>query len=628
MSTIRLTTAQAIVRFLSEQYVERDGKRQRFFAGMLGIFGHGNVSGIGQALEEMGTDLKYYQPRNEQAMVHTAAAYAKMRNRLQTFACTSSIGPGATNMITGAAGATINRLPVLLLPGDIFASRKPHPVLQQLEYAGSQDVSVNNAFQPVSKYWDRINRPEQILTSLPEAVRILTDQAETGAVTIALPEDVQTEAYDFPASFFEKQVYRIPRRTPSHDEIAYATEMIRNASQPLIVAGGGVIYSEASEALSRFSSEFSIPVCETQAGKGSLPWDHPWQTGPLGANGGLAANRLARDADLVIALGTRLSDFTTASRSSFQNPKVRFIGINTAALDASKMNAFPLIGDARATLECLEERVGSPRYSTGESYAQCIRSLRQEWNGAVEAQRVVQDTEQLTQANVIGIVNEFSAPEDVVVCAAGGLPGDLNKLWRTEDPKGYHLEYGYSCMGYEIAGGLGVKMADPSREVFVMVGDGSYLMLNTEIVTSLQEGYKLIIVLCDNHGFQCIRQLQISTGSPSFGNELRYRNGQGGRLEGDYIPVDFVKNAESLGATACFVPNLDAFKQALKHAKAESRTTLIHVPVDIEATVPSYEGWWDVPVAEVSGQQGVQDARASYEKAKRNQRFYYQTEES
>jgi len=626
MKTSRMTTAQAIVRFLSQQYVERDGQEQRLFAGIFGIFGHGNVTGLGQALEETET-LRYYRPQNEQAMVHTAVAYAKMKNRLQAFACTSSVGPGATNMVTGAAVATVNRLPVLLLPGDIFASRRPHPVLQQLEYPGSQDVSVNDTFRPVSRYWDRIYRPEQILSSFPEAMRVLTDGAETGAVTIALPEDVQTEAYEYPENFFEKRVHHVPRPLPAEEAREAALRMIAEAKCPLIVAGGGVLYAEASGALDALASACGIPVSETQAGKGSLPWNHPWNVGPIGANGGLAANRLARDADLVIGIGTRFSDFTTASRTAFQNPDVRFLGINIAPIDAHKMGACSLIGDARATIEALTKGLQEGRHGDlplqTSGYEERVQQLKSEWDGAVDRQRDATGENGLTQANVIGIVNDFSRPWDVVVCAAGGLPGDLLKLWRTEDPKSYHLEYGYSCMGYEIAGGLGVKMADPEREVYVMVGDGSYLMLHTEIVTSLEEGYKLTVVLLDNHGFQCIRGLQESAGSPAFGNELRYRDGENGRLDGPYVPIDFAGNARSLGAAAYYADSRESLEEALDAAQRETKTVLIHVPIDPRAQVPSYEGWWDVPVAEVSGERGVQTARRQYEEARQKERLYY-----
>jgi 3D-(3,5/4)-trihydroxycyclohexane-1,2-dione acylhydrolase (decyclizing) len=623
MTTIRVTAAQAVVRYLAAQYTSRDGIEQPLFAGMFGIFGHGNVTGIGQALEEHRDLLTYYRPQNEQAMVHTAAAYAKMKNRLQTFACTSSVGPGATNMVTGAALATVNRLPVLLLPGDVFASRRPHTVLQQLEYPGSQDVSVNDAFRPVSRYFDRIYRPEQLFSALPEAMRILTDPAETGAVTLAMPEDVQTEAFDVPEDFFEKRVWHVRRQTPDQDAMMEAARWIAEADKPLIISGGGTIYSDASEALDNFATQCGIPFSESQAGKGVLPWDHPWNAGPIGGNGGIAANRLAKDADLVIAVGTRLGDFVTSSKTAFQNPKVRFIGINVASMDSHKMGSLALTGDARATLTALQEMVlqeGMVRDITDLGTE--VESLKQDWDALVDEQRALDPSAETTQAQVIGMVNDAAGPRDVVVCAAGGMPGDLLKLWRTEDPKGYHVEYGFSCMGYEIAGGLGVKMADPEREVFVMVGDGSYLMLHTEIVTAIQEDQKLIIVLVDNSGFQCIRGLQMSSGSPSFGNELRYRDERSDTLTGAFIPVDFVKNAESLGARAIAAGSPEEFRAALNEAKAESRTTLVYVRVDTEARVPNYEGWWDVPIAEVSEEKSVQEARALYEEDVKKQRLF------
>ena len=617
-----MTVAQAIVKFLSRQYVARDGVEQPFFAGVIGIFGHGNVSGLGQALEELDV-LRYFQPRNEQAGVHMAAGYAKMKNRLQTFACTSSVGPGATNMVTGAAMATINRLPVLLLPGDTFANRLPHPVLQQLEHPMSHDISVNDAFRPVSRFWDRINRPEQILTSLPEAMRILTDQAETGAVTLALPEDVQTECYDYPEHFFEKRVYRIPRVRPPQSELDVAVAMIRKAKRPLIIAGGGVIYSEASAALERLAAACGIPVCETQAGKGALAWDHPWLVGPVGANGGTAANRLAAKADLVLAVGTRLSDFTTASHTAFQHPGVRFIGLNVAAMDAYKFGALPLVGDAREGLEALAAALEAAGYRTGEDYQREVAAENAAWNGAVDSLRRGEPGKPLSQAQVLGIVNDHSGPRDVVLNAAGTMPGDLLRLWRTKDPKGYHVEYGYSTMGYEIPAGLGVKMADPSRNVYVMIGDGSYLMMNSEIVTAVQEGYKLTIILVENGGFQSIHGLQRSTGSPSFGNELRYRDPETGRLSGPYLSIDYAKSAESMGAKSFFAATAEELREALRQADQEQGTVLIHVRVDPEQRVPSFEGWWDVPVAEVSSQAGVQEALEAYRRGKAKQRFYY-----
>ena len=621
METVRLTMGQAVVGFLARQVVERDGHEQPFFAGMWGIFGHGNVAGLGQALEELSAELRFYRPQNEQAMVHIAIAYAKMKNRLQTFACTSSIGPGATNMITGAATATVNRLPVLLLPGDIFASRRPDPVLQQLEYPLSLDVSVNDAFRPVSRFWDRINRPEQIIASLPEAMRVLTDPAETGAVTLALPQDVQTEAYDYPATFFAHRVHRIPRVVPPDSELRIAAQMIQGAERPLIIAGGGAIYSEASSALADFAEALGLPVAETQAGKGVLPWNHPWNVGPIGANGGLAANRLAHDADLIIGIGTRLSDFTTASHTAFQHPTVRFLGLNVAPRDAAKLGGFALVGDARASLDALRPLFGRDA-GTAATYGDRVEGLKAEWNGTVDRLRAVIPGAELTQANAIGVVNDAAGPRDLVVCAAGSMPGDLLKLWRPLDPKSYHVEYGFSCMGYEIAGGLGAKMADPTREVFVMVGDGSYLMMHTEIVTSLQEGLRLIIVVIDNSAYGSIRGLQMSTGSPSFGNERRARDATSDRLDGPVVAIDFAANAASLGAQSFLAETADELRTALAKARQCERTAVIHVPLRSEEQVPGFESWWDVPVAEVSSQDAVLDRRSAYVKNRFRQRTF------
>jgi 3D-(3,5/4)-trihydroxycyclohexane-1,2-dione acylhydrolase (decyclizing) len=624
MKTIRLTSAQAIVTFLHNQFTERDGIEQRMFAGMFGIFGHGNVSGIGQALEEVGDHLPFIRPQNEQAMVHSATAYARMKNRLQMYACTSSVGPGATNMITGAATATVNRLPVLLLPGDTFASRIPHPVLQQLEYVLGQDISVNDCFRPVSKYFDRVTRPEQLLSSLPEAMRVLMDQAETGAATIAMPEDVQTEAYDYPEPFFEKRIHQVVRTGAPDSVVRHAAQLIRSADRPLIIAGGGVIYSEATGALSTFAEEFGIPVVTSQAGNGALPFTHPWNAGPVGSNGGLAANRLAAEADLVIAIGTRFSDFTTASRTAFQHPDVTFVAINVCSMDAHKAGAFSVVADARTALEQLTSVLSAPAYVTTAALGDSVESLKAEWVRITDDLRAVGDESALmTQAQAIGVVNDAAGPRDVVVCAAGGMPGDLLKLWRPLDPKSYHVEYGYSCMGYEIAGALGVKMADPSREVFVMVGDGSYLMMHTEIVTSLQEHQRLIVVVIDNNSFKCIRELQMSTGSPSFGNDRRFRSAETGRLDGDYIPIDFAANGASLGAAAFVANSASELRDALQNARKEDRTTVIHVTVDKVASVPGFESWWDVPIAEATRQDGVEQALEAYERAKKGQRFYY-----
>ncbi len=621
MKTVKkLTMAQAIIEFLKNQYVARDGQEHALFAGMFGIFGHGNVAGIGQALHQNADSFRYYFTKNEQAMVHTAAAFAKMNNRLRTIACTSSIGPGATNMVTGAATATINRLPVLLLPGDIFATRLVAPVLQQLESEHSQDISVNDCFKPVSRYWDRINRPEQIITALPEAMRVLTSQAETGAVTLGLPQDVQVEAFDYPVALFEKRVWTIPRPRADVNMLQRAAEWIHESKHPLIIAGGGVIYSEATAELSRFAEQTGIPVVETQAGKGSLCYDHPQALGAMGVTGTPGANIIAREADLIIVVGSRLSDFTTTSKTAFQNPDVRFININVAEFDAAKHSALPLVADARVTLEELASMVEN--YDVGADYRARVDKFRAEWDAEVDRIYNLEHGPITSQGEVIGAVNEFSRPQDVVVCAAGSLPGDLHKLWRTRDPKGYHLEYGYSCMGYEIAGGLGIKMAAPEREVYVMVGDGSYLMMSHEIITSIQEGYKLTIILLNNHGFSSIGGLSDICGSGGFGTEYRYRNEKSGYLNGDHLPVDFAANAASLGAHVIQATNLISLKTAFEEASECDRTTVITIEVDREQRVPNYESWWDVPVAEISEIVSTRQAREKYEAAKRNERYF------
>lgn len=619
MTTRRLTMAQALTSFLAQQYVERDGRETAFVAGVWGIFGHGNVAGVGQALQQ--STLRFYLARNEQAMVHTATAFAKMSNRMRVFACTSSIGPGATNMITGAATATINRLPVLLLPGDIFARRNVAPVLQQLESEQTQDISVNDALKPVSRYWDRINRSDQLPFALMEAMRVLTSPADTGTVTLALPEDVQTEAWNYPEELFEKRVWHIARQPADRASLERAAEMIRSSKRPLIVAGGGVIYSEACAALARFVERTGIPVGETQAGKGTLPFDHQQNLEAIGVTGTRCANVIARDADLVIAIGTRLSDFTTASKTAFQNSEVRFININVADSDAHKHSGLPIVADARVALEELSEALAG--YRVGEDYEARIGGLKQDWETEVERIFALRHGPPISQGEVIGTVNSFSRPEDVVVCAAGSLPGDLHKLWRTRDPKGYHLEYGYSCMGYEIAGGLGVKMADPSREVYVMVGDGSYLMMCSEIVTAMQEGYKLNIILLDNHGFSSIGGLSQSVGSGGFGTDYRFRNPETGHLDGDSLRVDFTTNAASLGAHAIRAVTGDDLQRALEETRRSNRTTVIVVEVDKEMRVPGYESWWDVPVAEVSEDEAVRTARAEYENASKKERYFF-----
>jgi 3D-(3,5/4)-trihydroxycyclohexane-1,2-dione acylhydrolase (decyclizing) len=621
---MRLTVAQALVRFLASQHTERDGVEQRLIAGCFGIFGHGNVAGIGEALLEAelhgSPDLRYYLARNEQAMVHAAAGFARHRNRLSTLACTSSIGPGATNMVTGAALATINRLPVLLLPGDLFATRIASPVLQELEDPASLSVSVNDAFRPVSRFFDRVERPEQLPASLMAAMRVLTDPVDTGAVTLSLPQDVQAEAADWPEELFARRVWRVRRPVPEPEALAEAAALIRDAERPLIVAGGGTIYAEATDALRLFAEQARIPVAETQAGKGSLPYDHPCAVGAIGATGTTAANALAREADVVIGVGTRWSDFTTASRTAFADPDVRFVNLNVAPVDAFKQSGLPLVADARRGLEALGDALEG--WSAPAEHGERAQALAREWDATVERAYTLGHGPRPAQSEVIGVVNRVSRPRDVVVCAAGSMPGDLHKLWRTRDPKGYHVEYGYSTMGYEIAGGLGIKLADPEREVLVMVGDGSYLMMAQEIATAVQEHVKLTIVLVQNHGFASIGALSESLGSQRFGTRYRYRNPETGALDGDVLPVDLAANAASLGARVLRATTVAELEAALRDAVASDRTTVVHVETDPLVGAPSSEAWWDVPVAEVAGVESTRAARAEYERQKAAQRPY------
>ena len=620
-TTVRLTVGQALVRFLAAQRSERDGVRHDLFAGCFGILGHGNVAGVGQALLEAelgdGPRLRYHQARNEQGMVHTAVGFARMRNRLSTFACTTSIGPGSTNMITGAALATINRLPVLLLPSDVFATRVSRPVLQELEDPRAFDVSVNDAFRPVSVFFDRVWRPEQLPSALLGATRALTDQAATGAATIALPQDVQAEAFDWPRELFAERVWHIPRPPPEPGQLARASALIRRARRPLIVAGGGVIYSEATAALRGFAEATGIPVAETQAGKGALPYDHPAAVGAIGSTGTAAANALAREADVVIGIGTRYSDFTTASRTAFADPEVRFVNVNVAAPDAVKHAGLELTADARAALEALGDALAG--WSVADGYRRRARRLAAEWDATVERAYALGHGPLPAQSEVIGAVNAVSEPRDVVVCAAGSMPGDLHKLWRTRDPKGYHVEYGYSCMGYEIAGGLGVKLAAPDRDVFVLVGDGSYLMMSSELVTAVAEGVKLIVVLVQNHGFQSIGELSEGVGSQRFGTRFRYRD-DSGRLDGEVLPVDLAANAASLGVTVLRADGVDALRAHLCTAKEHPGPVLVHIETDPLVPAPPSEAWWDVPVAEVARLESTRQARKAYEAGKQQQR--------
>jgi 3D-(3,5/4)-trihydroxycyclohexane-1,2-dione acylhydrolase (decyclizing) len=624
VSTVRLTVAQAVVRFLARQYSERDGVRQRLIPGCFGIFGHGNVAGVAQALlqasENDEADLPYYLARNEQAMVHASVGFARMRNRLQALACTASIGPGSTNMVTGAALATINRIPVLLLPSDFFATRAASPVLQELEDPRSYDVSVNDAFKPVSRFWDRINRPEQLPSALLAAMRVLTDPAETGAVTLALPQDVQAEAYDWPEELFKPRTWYVPRPVPEPAALARAVEVLRKAKKPLIVVGGGVIYSQASDALRQFAEATGIPVADTQAGKGALAWDHPCAAGGVGATGSPVANALAREADVVLGIGTRYSDFTTASRTAFQNPDVKFVNLNITAFDAGKHAGAALTADARAGLEALKNQLAG--YHVEAAYTDWLHDKNASWRQVVDEAYHLGHAPLPAQTEILGALNEFMDERDVVVQAAGSMPGDLQMLWRARDDKQYHVEYGYSCMGYEIAGGLGAKLAAPDREVFVLVGDGSYLMMATEIVTAVAEGIKLNIILVQNQGFASIGALSESLGSQRFGTNYRYRDTETGQLDGDVLPVDLAANAASLGADVLRTKTIAEFEDALRQARASQKTTVVYIETDPLAPVPSSQSWWDVPVSEVSALTSTQKARASYEAAKGAQRLF------
>jgi len=616
---VRLTVAQAVVTFLANQWTERDGVEQRAIAGCFGIFGHGNVAGVGQALLQAqrtgSADLPYHLARNEQAMVHAAVGYARMKNRLSALACTASIGPGSTNMLTGAALATVNRIPVLLLPSDVFATRVATPVLQELEDPRGYDVSVNDAFRPLSRFFDRVWRPEQLASALLGAMRVLTDPVETGAVTVCLPQDVQAEAYDFPEALFARRVWHVGRPVPEPVAIERAAEVIRSARRPLIIAGGGVIYSEASAELDALARATGIPVADTQAGKGALSWDHPNSVGGVGSTGTPVANQLARDADVIIGIGTRYSDFTTASRTAFAAENVRFVNLNVASFDAAKQSAVPVVADARAGLAALLSSLGD--YRTDTSYSADVAA----WQQRVDQAYHLGHGPLPAQSEVIGAVNDACGERDVVVQAAGSMPGDLQLLWRARDPKQYHVEYGYSCMGFEIAGALGIKMADPSREVFALVGDGSYLMMAQEIVTAVADGIKLVIVLVQNHGFASIGALSESLGSQRFGTSYRYR-GADDDYDGAQLPVDLAANAESLGAHVIRCRGIAELTEGLNQAREADRLTVVHIETDPLSPVPSSMSWWDVPVSEVSTLDSTRDARTAYEAAKRGQRQY------
>lgn len=606
MKTIRLTVGQALMRFLDNQYIEIDGDENKFVKGVFTIFGHGNVVGFGEALESYKGDIKVYQGRNEQGMAHAAIGYAKQKNRREIIACTSSIGPGALNMVTAAGTATANRIPLLLFPGDIFACRQPDPVLQQIEQAHNLNLTVNDAFKAVSKFWDRISRPEQLMSGMINAMRVLTDPAETGAVTICLPQDVEAEAYDYPEEFFKKRIHHIIRRNPTNDEVKRAAEVIKNKKNPLLICGGGVTYSEASEALISFAEKFNIPICETQAGKGIIDWNHPLNLGGLGVTGTKAANLAAKDADVIIAVGTRLGDFTTSSKWAFKNEDVEIVSININNYDAHKMDSTMIVADAKEGLRSLENLLNIYEYKS--LYMNNIKELKDEWDNEVDRLYRIEIEDGFSQTRALGIINEFIDENSVVVGSSGSLPGDLQRVWRTKGYKNYHMEYAFSCMGYEVCASLGVKIAEPNKEVYSMVGDGSYLMLHSELITSLQEGKKINVILFDNNGFGCINNLQTSKGIPTFNTEFRYRDLKTERLDGEYIPIDYAKSAEGYGVKAFRATNADELKEALIAAKKEKTSTLIDIKVLPKSMTDGYESWWRVGVPEVSNYIEVNEA--------------------
>lgn len=625
-----MTTAQALVKFLNQQYVEFDGKQHQFIKGIFTIFGHGNVVGLGQALEEDPGNLDVYQGRNEQGMANAAMAFAKQKHRKQIMACTSSVGPGSANMVTTAATASANNIPVLLLPGDVFATRQPDPVLQQIEQSYDLSISTNDAFRPVSKYWDRVSRPEQLMTAMINAIRVLTNPADTGAVTICLPQDVQGEAWDFPAYFFQKRVHRIERRLPTRDSLADAIQAIKTKKKPIIICGGGVRYSEAAKELKQFASEFHIPFGETQAGKSAVESDYRYNLGGIGVTGNSAANTIAKDADLVIGVGTRFTDFTTASKQLFQHPDVQFLTINTSEFHANKLDAVKLVADAKEGLFALRKELMSIGYQSG--YTTEIASAKDAWEAELERLHSIRFTgadfipeikghldeslaeyaeslgTQLTQTEVIGEVNKLLDDNSVIVGAAGSLPGDLQRMWKSNKPNTYHMEYGYSCMGYEVSGALGVKLAEPAKEVYAMVGDGSYQMLHSELITSLQERKKINILLFDNSGFGCINNLQMSNGMGSFGTEFRYRNDETGKLNGNVMKIDFAASAAGYGVKTYRVSSLEELKTAMEDSQKQETSTLIDIKVLPKTMTNGYESWWHVGVAEVSENHHVQEA--------------------
>lgn len=625
--TIRLTVGQALIRFLTVQYSERDGHEQRLVAGVFGIFGHGNVAGIGQALLQNELDpaegegaMRFYQARNEQNMVHAAVGYARTKNRLQTLACTASIGPGSTNMVTGAALATIDRIPVLILPSDSFTSRRPDPVLQQLENEQNLDISVNDAFRPVSRFFDRITRPEQLIPSMLNAMRVLTDPAETGAVTVCLPQDVQAEAYDWPVELFARRVWHVARPVPEPAALARAAEVVRSAKRPVLIAGGGTIYSEASAALAAFAEATGIAVLDTQAGKGAIPFDHPCAAGGVGSTGNDAANALAADADVVIGVGTRYTDFTTASRTVFKDPDVRFVNINVKAFDAAKHGAQMVVADAREGLVALTDALAG--YRVAAERTKLARDLVAAWQVVTDECYHRGQLPVPAQTEVFGALNELMAPDDILVNAAGSMPGDLQALWRARTPVQYHLEYGYSCMGYEIPAAMGAKMARPESEVVAIIGDGSYQMAPQEIATIVAEGLKVVLVILQNYGWSSIGALSESRGSQRFGTQYRMRNEQTGLLDGSRLPMDIAANLRSYGIEVLEPAGIEEFRSAYRRAASNDMTTAIVIETDLCGPPPPGSAWWDVPVSQTARLDSTREARAEYESARAAQRFH------
>lgn len=639
MKTIRLTVAQALIKFLDNQYIEFDGKVNKFVKGIFTIFGHGNVLGLGQALEQDPGELIVHQGRNEQGMAHAAIGFAKQKHRKQIYACTSSVGPGSANMVTAAATATANRIPVLFLPGDVYATRQPDPVLQQVEQFHDLTISTNDAFRAVSKYWDRISRPEQLMTACISAMRVLTDPANTGAVTLALPQDVQGEAYDYPEYFFQKRVHRIERTCPTGEMIKDAVELILKKKKPMLICGGGVRYSEAAEVFKVFAEKFKIPFGETQAGKSAIVWDHEFNMGGIGETGSLAANAIAKDSDLVIGVGTRYTDFTTSSKWIFKNPEVSYLNINIANFDAYKLDGVKIVADAKMALEALTEELEKVGYKSG--YTTEYKEIKDKLNTEVDRVYSVEYTGKdfvpeiadhidreavftefheltgsfLTQSRVLGVLNEMLSDKDIVVGASGSLPGDLQRVWRAKGANTYHMEYGYSCMGYEVNAALGVKLAEPDKEVYSFVGDGSYMMLHSELVTSIQERKKINVILLDNMTFGCINNLQMEHGSNSFGTEFRFRNEETGKLDGGFVPVNFAMSAAAYGCKTYTVTTIEELKEAIIDSKKQTVSTLIDIKVLPKTMVHKYNSWWRVGVAEVSQSEKIQ---AVYKKLREN----------